>query len=109
MQTAGADVARGETREDTPVRFSDRRLAPIWDKVRAGARLTAEDGLTLLETDDLLGVGQMADHAKRRREADRVYFVINRHVTPTNVCVLSCTFCGFARKKGEAGAYEHTI
>ena len=91
------------------MRFSDGRLTPIWDKVRAGARLTAAEGLILLETEDLLGVGRMADHAKRRREADRVYFVINRHVTPTNLCVLSCTFCGFARKKGEAGAYEHSI
>src|SRR5437879_3198510 len=51
----------------------------------------------------------MADHVKSRREGDRVYFVINRHITPTNVCVLSCAFCGFARKPGEAGAYEHTI
>src|SRR5207253_353017 len=45
----------------------------------------------------------MADHVKSRREGDRVYFVINRHITPTNVCVLSCAFCGFARKPGEAG------
>src|SRR5213593_2672201 len=51
----------------------------------------------------------MADHVKSRREGDRVYFVINRHITPTNVCVLSCAFCGFARKPGQAGAYEHTI
>src|SRR5215813_5266980 len=109
MQTAGADVARGEAREGTPVRFSDGRLAPIWDRVQAGVRLTAAEGLTLLGTDDLLGVGHMADHVKRRREADRVYFVINRHITPTNLCVLSCSFCGFARKRGEAGAYEHTI
>jgi aminodeoxyfutalosine synthase len=51
----------------------------------------------------------MADHVKSRREGDRVYFVINRHITPTNVCVLACAFCDFARKKGEAGAFEHTI
>ena len=57
----------------------------------------------------LLGVGRMADHVKTRREGDRVFFVINRHITPTNVCVLACRFCDFARRKGEAGAYEHTI
>ena len=51
----------------------------------------------------------MADHVKTRREGDRVFFVINRHITPTNVCVLACRFCDFARRKGEAGAYEHTI
>jgi aminodeoxyfutalosine synthase len=91
------------------VRLADSRLEPIWEKVRAGERLSREDGLTLFESDDLLGVGRMADHVKSRREGDRVYFVINRHITPTNVCVLSCAFCGFARKPGEAGAYEHTI
>src|SRR5215475_2317076 len=63
----------------------------------------------LFATEDLLGVGRLADHVKSKREGDRVYFVINRHITPTNVCVLSCSFCGFARKPGQAGAYEHTI
>jgi aminodeoxyfutalosine synthase len=91
------------------VEFQDRRLHGIGEKVLAGARLTREDGLLLFDTDDLLGVGQLADHVKSRSEGDRVYFVINRHITPTNVCVLSCAFCDFARKKGEAGAYEHTI
>ena len=91
------------------MRFTDARLQPIADKVRAGERLGREDGLTLFETDDLLGVGRLADHVKSRLEGDRVYFVINRHITPTNVCVLSCAFCGFARKKGEAGAFEYTV
>jgi aminodeoxyfutalosine synthase len=91
------------------VRFSDRRLGPIGDKVLAGERLSRDDGLALFETDDLLGLGRLADHVKSRCEGDRVYFVINRHITPTNVCVLSCAFCDFARKKGAAGAYEHTI
>jgi aminodeoxyfutalosine synthase len=91
------------------VTSTDRRLQPIRDKVQAGQRLTREDGLLLFETDDLLGVGRLADHVKTQREGDHVYFVINRHITPTNVCVLSCAFCGFARKPGQAGAYEHTI
>jgi aminodeoxyfutalosine synthase len=91
------------------VRFADRRLEPIWEQVAAGQRLDRQAGLNLFETDDLLGVGRMADHVKTRREGDRVFFVINRHITPTNVCVLACRFCDFARRKGEAGAYEHTI
>ncbi|HET9490306.1 MAG TPA: aminofutalosine synthase MqnE [Methylomirabilota bacterium] len=91
------------------MRFADPRLQPLWEKLSRGERLGREDGLTLFETDDLLGVGRLADWAKAQREGDRVYFVINRHITPTNVCVLSCAFCDFARKKGAAGAYEHTI
>jgi aminodeoxyfutalosine synthase len=87
----------------------DRRLLPVWEKVQAGQRLERDDGLLLFETDDLLGVGQIADFAKRRRVGDWVYFVINRYINPTNICVLSCKFCDFARKKGEAGAFEHSI
>ena len=88
------------------MRFADSRLQPLWDRIRTGQRLERHEGLTLFETDDLLGVGRMADHVKRAREGDRVYFVINRHITPTNVCVLSCAFCGFARKPGEAGGVQ---
>ena len=91
------------------MKFSDGRLSAVWEKVEAGQRLDRADALLLFETDDLLGLGWMADQVKTAREGHRVYFVINRHITPTNLCVLSCSFCGFARKPGQAGAYEHTI
>jgi len=93
----------------TPPMFRDSRLLPIWDKVQAGKRLTREQGLLLFETEDLHGVGRLADVAKSRRHGDQVFFVLNRYVNPTNVCVLSCSFCDFARNKGEAGAFENSI
>ena len=67
------------------MRFADSRLEPVWEKVGRGERLTRHDGLLLFETDDLLGVGRMAGHVKSRREGDRVYFVINRHITPSSI------------------------
>src|SRR6266487_6342200 len=87
----------------------DSRLASVWDKVRAGHRLSREDGLLLFETEDLHGLGRMANFAKSRLHGDQVFFVLNRYINPTNVCVLSCSFCDFARKKGEAGAFENSI
>src|SRR5712691_12448603 len=92
-----------------PALHKDPRLIPIWEKVAGGERLTRQDGLLLFQTDDLLGLGCIADFAKRRRVGDQVFFVINRYINPTNVCVLSCKFCDFAKKKGEAGAFEHSI
>ena len=89
--------------------LSDKRLFPIWDKVQAGERLSSSEGVTLLDTDDLPGVGRMADFAKKRVTGDKVYFVLNRHVNPTNICVLSCKFCDFAKKPGEKDAYEMSI
>lgn len=92
-----------------PPRLRDPRLHAIWDKVQADERLSREDGRTLFDTPDLHGVGRMADLAKSRRHGEQVFFVLNRYVNPTNVCVLSCSFCDFARKKGEEGAFENTI
>jgi aminodeoxyfutalosine synthase len=95
--------------EEERLVLRDARLVPVRDKVRAGERLSREDGLLLFETDDLHGVGSLADLVKSRLHGDRVFFVMNRYVNPTNVCVLSCAFCDFARKQGEAGAFENSI
>ncbi|MGH7791544.1 MAG: aminofutalosine synthase MqnE, partial [Thermodesulfobacteriota bacterium] len=84
----------------------DKTLLPILNKVDNEERLSFEDGLKILETQDLNTVGMMADYAKRRREGDKVYFVVNRHVNPTNICAISCKFCAFGVTKKSADAYE---
>lgn len=89
--------------------FMDRGLVPIWERVLAGQRLSLEDGMCLFETEDFPALGRMADHVKSQYSGDKVFFVINRHVNPTNICVLSCSFCDFAKKKGEEGAYEMSM
>src|SRR5262245_39851938 len=92
-----------------PPVFRDARLFPRWDKVHAGERLDRDESLLLFESEDLHGVGRLADAAKSRRHGDQVFFVLNRYVNPTNLCVLSCSFCDFAKKRGEAGAFENSL
>ena len=91
------------------IAFMDSGLIPLWEKVLAEKRLSREDGIRLFETQDFPAVGRMADHVKSRRSGDRVMFVLNRHINPTNICVLSCTFCDFAKKKGDPDAYEMSM
>ena len=91
------------------VAFRDRALVPIWERILAGERLDFDDGLALLSTLDLPALGRMADHVARGRNGDRVQFVVNRQINPTNLCVLSCVFCDFAAKPGDAHAYEQTM
>jgi aminodeoxyfutalosine synthase len=97
--------------EDITIRPTDPRLEPIAEKVIAGERLTPEDGVTLFETKDLLTVGALADLVNRRKNGDRVYFVANQHINPTNVCILraTCTFCSYARRPKEEGAYTMSL
>jgi aminodeoxyfutalosine synthase len=93
----------------TAFHLSDPALESIAAKVLAGERLTRDDGISLYASRDLLGIGQMADFARRRINGDRVYFMVNRHINPTNICRNRCKFCAFARSEGEEGAYEMTL
>ena len=87
----------------------DRRLEPIAEKVRAGERLSFEDGVTLYRTGDMLAVGWLANLVRERLHGDTTYFNVNRHINPTNVCVASCRLCAFGRKKGDAGTYTMAL
>lgn len=87
----------------------DARLAAIWSKVRRGERLDVADGIACLETNDLLALGRMADAVNRAKNGDRVLYVVNRQLNPTNLCVLDCKFCDFAARKGDAHAYEMSM
>jgi aminodeoxyfutalosine synthase len=81
-------------------------LEGIRSKVEAGERLDLDDGLTLLESDDVLALGELADLARRvRGGTDDVYFVQNMYVSQTNVCRVKCKFCAFAKTTRQEGAY----
>jgi len=92
-------------------RLEDPALRSVGEKVLEGARLDAADGRTLYATNDLLGLGLLADYANQERNGDRVFFSANQHLNPTNVCILrkTCTFCSFARMPKEDGAYTRTL
>jgi aminodeoxyfutalosine synthase len=75
-------------------------------KVRAGERLTAEEGLALFHEPDLLAVGALANEVRERLHGDRTYFNRNMRVEVTNVCNASCLFCSFAKlEEGAPGAH----
>src|SRR5216117_2584116 len=84
-------------------------LAPIREKVEAGERLDFEDGLALMESDDLLALGEVADLARRvRGGGDEVFFVQNLYLNQTNVCRVKCKFCAFAVTQKQPDAYTYT-
>ena len=91
------------------VATGQRALDAIWEKVEDNERLDFEDGLVLMESDDLLQLGELADAARRRRGgSDDVYFVQNLYLNQTNVCRVKCKFCAFAVTQKQADAYTHT-
>jgi len=89
--------------------FRDRRLAETQEKIESGIRLNYDDGLHLLQTTDIHGLGYLARTEKEKRTGKDAFYIINRQVNPTNICVLSCKFCEFAKKPRDDDAYEMTI
>ncbi|MBI4828821.1 MAG: aminofutalosine synthase MqnE [Nitrospinae bacterium] len=83
----------------------DSALEPVARKVEAGQRLSFDDGLILDRTPDILGLGRLANIARERLNGDNAYFINNRHINHTNVCVNACRFCAFSTKAGEERAY----
>jgi len=81
----------------------------IKQKIFSNQRLARKDGIALFISNDLLALGHMATHVAQKKHGDRVYFVRNMHINPTNICVNRCKFCAFSKTKGEPGAYEMSI
>ena len=89
--------------------FSDPKLAAIAGKIESRNRLSFEDGVDLFATDDLTGLGKLADSVRRQKHGRTTYFNVNRHFNPTNVCYADCKFCGFYRTPRQPDAYTHNI
>jgi aminodeoxyfutalosine synthase len=70
-------------------------LADVAAKVHAGARLSAEDGVRLYETDAIHVVGHLANIVREQLNGNRAWWVRNQHINYTNVCNKSCLFCSF--------------
>ncbi len=85
----------------------DPAVALAQHRLLAGESLDQEDGLRLYDA-PLMELGRLANAFARDRHGDHVYFTVNRQLNPTNVCVLSCKFCDYARKPGAEGAYTMT-
>jgi aminodeoxyfutalosine synthase len=94
------------TQRQRAERVTGAPLMDIYDKVRAGERLTYEDGVRLYQTPNLAGVGFLANLVRERLHGDKAYYVRNQHINYTNICNKFCKFCSFYAKKGGPAPYE---
>ena len=70
-------------------------LIDVYEKVIAGERLSAGDGMRLYDTSDLNAVGYMANFVRERLCGNVAWYVRNQHINYTNICNKLCRFCSF--------------
>src|SRR6185436_5552620 len=83
-------------RDASMVALEDHR--GLLEKAVAGERLTADEGLRLLESYDLAALGRTADEVTRRLHPEKYRtYNIDRNINYTNVCTAVCDFCALYR------------
>lgn len=86
-----------------------KEFEDIFDKVKASVRLSEEDGVRLIRSKNLVELGAMAHYVKSRRHGNKVHFTHSININHTNICVLSCKFCAFAKKEKDKDAYALAV
>jgi aminodeoxyfutalosine synthase len=84
-------------------------LRDIYEKIEAGQRINDDDCLRLFRSRDLATIGAMANFVREKKNGNTAYYIINRHINYSNICILDCDFCSFYRRRRDAGAYEFSI
>jgi len=84
-------------------------LKDIVEKVDAGQRIDETDCLRLFRSNDLATIGSLADSVRQRKNGNAAYYILNRHINYSNICILDCDFCAFYRRRRDAGAYEYNL
>ncbi len=86
-----------------------REFSDIFDRVKAGVRLSQEDGIRLIKSTNIVELGAMSDFVRRRRHGQKAHFTHSINVNHSNICVLECKFCAFAKKKKDPGAFSLSL
>jgi len=89
--------------------MSEKNLKEIAEKVAKGIRLEKDDAMTLMNSNDLISIGQLANKVRESKSGNYAYFNVNQHINLTNICISRCKFCAFSRDKADADAYAMTI
>ena len=78
---------------------------PSLEKVLAGEELDFNDGLELINDENLFLLGAAADKLRKDLTGDNVSFVSSYYLNYTNICAASCQLCAFYRKEKDDDAY----
>ncbi len=91
------------------MKYTDSFLEELEAKLNAGGRVSEEEARRLFLTNDILGLGYLADKLRQQRAGMVVTFVGNYHICYSNICLNSCRHCIFRRNPGDADAFTLSL
>ncbi len=79
------------------------------EKVLEGEELSINDGMELMNHDNIFMLGSIADRVRKEVKGDVVTFTASYYLNYTNVCAASCPLCAFYKKGKDPEAYTLTV
>lgn len=77
---------------------------PVLEKIKLGHRFSKTESLALYD-EDIYTLGEAADFIRQKMHDKKVYYNINRHINPTNICKDSCKFCAYSANRKSDNQY----
>ncbi|MGC8677131.1 MAG: aminofutalosine synthase MqnE [Hydrogenobaculum sp.] len=89
--------------------LEDKEVSFLLEKALNKERLTEEEAIFLYKNAPLSALGYVANELNKEKNQDRAFFIVNRYLNPTNICVYKCKFCSFGVSKSDERAFELSI
>ncbi len=86
-----------------------KKVSFLLEKALNGDRITEEEAVYLYKYAPISALGHVANELNKRKNEDKAYFIVNRYLNPTNICVYKCKFCSFGVSKSDEKAFELSI
>lgn len=79
----------------------------IINKLEQNQRLNQDEANKLWDL-DLFTLAKYAQNIRTKLHGKKVYFNVNRHINPTNICADTCKFCAFSAHRKNPNPYKMT-
>ncbi|MEA1995687.1 MAG: aminofutalosine synthase MqnE [Campylobacterota bacterium] len=87
------------------MQFQDRKLLPIFEKIKNDENINKQEALHILHSPFPLEIAFLARFIKLKKSQKKVYYVINKHINYTNICISRCRFCAYSKNAGDEDSY----
>lgn len=81
----------------------------IQQRVQDRLRISLDEALWLYHHASLHELGELANYVRESKNGNRATYVVNRYLNYSNICILNCQFCAFARKKRDDDAFQFSV
>ncbi len=89
--------------------IKDKNLIKIAEKVLSDQPTSEDDAMKMLNTNDIIGLGSIANSVRERIHGNSAFYGVNMNLNYTNICELRCPICAFSKDKDDKDAYLYSL